>query len=93
MNRIIEIPAELSILPITVNAEVSTEEISVMAKIGVALSASPTVYDGETTVIPSSQDQTLETQGLLMPDDVNVKRIPFMAVSNDSGGMTATIGG
>lgn len=93
MNRIIEIPAELSVPQIGVEAEVSAHELDVGLKIGVALRASPDVYAGTTVIVPGDTDQTLETEGLLMPDDVSVKKIPFMEVSNSKGGKTATIGG
>lgn len=93
MNKIIEVPATLSVPQIGVTAEVSAMSIDVSLKIGVVLSQSPDVYAGDTVVIPTDADQILETEGLLMPDDVSVKKIPFMEVSNSKGGKTATIGG
>lgn len=51
------------------------------------------IYDGEYTVIPKvNEDQTLETSGYLMANDVTVKQIPFFEVKNTAGGLTATIG-
>ena len=50
-------------------------------------------YEGDYTVTPTTNLQTLDTQGLLMQNDVNVKEIPYSEVSNEKGGFTATIGG
>lgn len=50
-------------------------------------------YDGPYTVIPKAfQNQTLETENLMMTSDVLVTEIPYSEVSNISG-LTITIGG
>ena len=50
------------------------------------------VYKGTYTVIPSTNDQTLETAGMLMEQDTLIEEIPYSVVSNNVGGSTATIG-
>lgn len=49
-------------------------------------------YDGEYTVTPKVEAQTLPTKEKVMLDDVTVKAIPFFNVSNTSGGSTVYIG-
>ena len=51
------------------------------------------VYEGEYKVIPSTSSKTLKTSNKLMQADVLVEKIPYAEVSNNSGGVTATIGG
>ena len=50
-------------------------------------------YDGPYSVKPSFEEQVLETAGLLLTADINVKQIPLSRVTNNSGGMTVIIGG
>lgn len=51
------------------------------------------IYSGEYEVIPKvEEEQTLETSGYAMAQDVLVKEIPFYEVKNTAGGLTATIG-
>ena len=49
-------------------------------------------YEGSYTVRPSIDAQTLPTNQKYMTDDLTVQAIPYSEVSNQSGGMTATIG-
>ena len=49
-------------------------------------------YTGEYSVTPRVYEQTLDTDGKRMLDDVTVEVIPVARVSNESGGDTATIG-
>lgn len=49
-------------------------------------------YDGEYTVTPDVEAQTLETALTYMEEDLTVKAIPFFNVSNNSGGSTVYIG-
>lgn len=50
-------------------------------------------YDGEYIVKPLPyDDQTLETEGLLMTDDVTVLKIPYYETSNIADGLTVYIG-
>jgi hypothetical protein len=48
-------------------------------------------YEGEYTVTPKTTEQTLETAGLKMVDNVTVFSIPYYATSNPEGGYTITI--
>ena len=48
-------------------------------------------YDGAYIVVPDTSSQRLPTQGLRMRRDVTVEGIPYAEVSNESGGLTATI--
>lgn len=50
------------------------------------------VYDGELTVIPSTNDTILPTAQKLVMDNVRVEKIPYSEVSNTSNGITVTIG-
>lgn len=50
------------------------------------------LYSGEYAVTPSAQsEQTLPTAQKKLVDDIVVEKIPFFAVSNNSGGKTVTI--
>lgn len=50
-------------------------------------------YDGDYIVKPKPyDDQTLETEGLLMTDDVTVLKIPYYETSNIADGLTVYIG-
>lgn len=49
-------------------------------------------YMGSYSVTPRTYEQTMETQNLVMDDDVTVLSIPLTEVSNIKGGETATIG-
>lgn len=50
-------------------------------------------YEGLYEVEPTFNEQTLETSGKKMTDDVTVNEIAVRSVQNLSGGMTVTIGG
>lgn len=50
-------------------------------------------YTGEYVVTPTRSEQTLETFRKVMTDNVTILEIPYVAVSNPSGGKTYTIGG
>lgn len=61
--------------------------------LGGGTSATLPIYSGEYTVIPKvDEEQTLETSGYAMANDVLVKEIPYFEVKNTAGGLTATIG-
>ena len=49
-------------------------------------------YDGAYAVTPASSEQTLETTGKTMREDVTIRPIPFFETSNESG-TTVYIGG
>ena len=48
-------------------------------------------YDGEYSVIPTLENQTLATADKLMKQDVTVEKIPHYEVSNNAGGTTFII--
>lgn len=48
-------------------------------------------YEGEYEVIPTLEDQTLETANKTLRNDVLVKEVPVYRVTNESGGYTVTI--
>lgn len=50
-------------------------------------------YQGEYAVTPSPHEQTLDTSGKRLYDDLIVRPIPFSKTSNIGGGYTVTIGG
>jgi len=50
-------------------------------------------YNGKYEVIPAAYEQSLETKGLKMTDDVIVTEIPYYETTNESGGYTVIIGG
>lgn len=50
-------------------------------------------FEGDYVVIPSVNSQTLETEGKLMRNNVNIHEIPYYEVSNDASGNTVYIGG
>lgn len=50
-------------------------------------------YEGEYEVVPKVEAQTLFTENKRMEANVFIYEIPYAVASNDSGGMTATIGG
>ena len=50
-------------------------------------------YDGETTVTPKVENETvLPTRDKIVKDDITVLKIPQFEVSNTSGGYTLIIG-
>lgn len=63
------------------------------ANIGALSLADLPKYDGEFIVIPAvNEEQTLKTGAKYVPSDIKVNKIPYAEVSNNSGGVTATIG-
>lgn len=58
-----------------------------------SISAQLPEYEGEYSVTPSAEGNiTLETSDKVLRDDITVKKIPYAEVSNNKGGITATIG-
>lgn len=49
-------------------------------------------YTGDYTVTPKTTEQTLETAGKRMTDNIHVQSIPFYEVSNEQGGVSVYIG-
>lgn len=50
-------------------------------------------YDESYLVQPKVVSQVLSTASKVLTDDITIDGIPYSAVSNDKGGLTATIGG
>ena len=50
-------------------------------------------YEGEYEITPDQSEHVMQTKGKLMHDDMTVHKIPYQEVSNNSGGITVTIGG
>ena len=50
-------------------------------------------YDGAYDVEPLRTAQVLETEGLIMREDVNVRGVSFQQTTNAAGGKTCNIGG
>lgn len=48
-------------------------------------------YEGEYSVTPRTEQQTIPTKDKVMLEDVTVQAIPFYNVSNNSGGSTVYI--
>lgn len=61
--------------------------------VGGTIKEEPVYYEGEYEVIPSIEEQVLETNRKYMKDDVMVKEIPYAEVTNLANGITVTIGG
>lgn len=49
-------------------------------------------YTGSYSVIPSTNEQVLDTQNTALNKNIRVQPIPYQEVSNPSGGNTAIIG-
>ena len=60
--------------------------------LGDAVGAYVPPYEGEYEVIPRLEDQTLETNGKQMADDVTVRQIPVVYTTNPYNGKTVVIG-
>lgn len=49
------------------------------------------IYEGETLVIPSMEDQVLETENTVLKEDIKIEKIPYSETSNNAGGSTFVI--
>lgn len=74
---------------ISITGKLKTEDV-MFGKI--QLSGNLSIYNGDYTVTPSVEEQTLKTANKKMLEDVTVKKIPFYETSNLSGGNTVYIG-
>ena len=73
----------------SITGKLKTEDV-VFGKI--QLSGNLSIYNGDYTVTPSVEEQTLKTANKKMLEDVTVKKIPFYETGNLSGGHTVYIG-
>ena len=86
---------DLDIRVENIQEEIELELVMDVSELELELDSSgyiPETYDGPYEVIPDFEDQVLETEDLLMSDDVVVKEIPVAEVSNPAGGLTLTVG-
>lgn len=85
--------AELAETDVAASAELTASAITAEAEFITRLAEMPEEYTGSYTVTPSTSEQTLETEGLLLTSDVTVSAIPVTEEENAAGGVTLTIGG
>lgn len=94
--RTIEVTAELSKNIITATAELTEHTIEATAGLTTEImhyySEYPD-YEGEYTVAPDWEAQTLATRNKVMHSDVTVGAIYLNSAQNPSGGNTVYIGG
>lgn len=86
---------DLDIRVENIQEEIELELVMDVSELELELDSSgyiPETYDGPYEVTPDFEDQVLETEDLLMSDDVIVKEIPVAEVTNPAGGLTLTIG-
>ena len=85
----------VNFMPPSVSISVGTPEVDILFRDRVIRDGSSLEpYTGEYTVTPMVKvEQTLETNGLRMTDDITVLKIPYYETTNLSGGYTAIIGG
>lgn len=89
----ITIPVKLAVENVTIPMTVATEDIEIPVSISVTYEAvSGDTYEGSYQVTPTLNDQTLETEGKVMRDDLTVYAIPISRVSNPYDGITVLIG-
>ena len=50
-------------------------------------------YEGEYEITPDQAEHVMPTKGRLLHKDMKIHEIPYQEVSNNSGGITVTIGG
>lgn len=50
-------------------------------------------YEGEYTIVPKMEVQTMTTKNKMMQDNVKIEKIPVKLVPNSAGGNTVIIGG
>ena len=62
-------------------------------ELGPAIIGIHNYYDGAYDVEPLRTAQVLETEGLIMREDVNVRGVTFQQTTNAAGGKTCNIGG
>ncbi len=75
-----------------VNIEVTPlQEVEVNQDVIIHVDPAPP-YEGDYEVTPRFEAQTLPTANRLLTEDVIIEEIPYAEVSNNSGGITVTIG-
>lgn len=89
MYRTVTIEPVIHSSLIEVTAELFDSTISASAEFAMPVkiyNIDPEYYQGPYTVTPRAHNQTvLETDGLMMTDDVTVLEVPYFETSNTSG--------
>lgn len=74
-----------------ISMKVSSTEVSIPMTVSSTFEfAEFEYYDGEYTVVPKVTEQTLQTEGKIMRQDVTVEQVPYYETSNQKG-LTAYI--
>jgi len=66
-------------------------ELSGMFDIQTVVGGKYPSYTGATEIIPTVEDQVLETEKKSLESDITVKKVPTYETRNDAGGYTFTI--
>ena len=66
-------------------------EVSLRGRMAMGLVSDRPIYEGDSTVIPTVEEQTMKTRGKVMREDVTIRAIPIYEVSNAAGGATIYI--
>lgn len=74
-------------LPVSFSDEAPKRFQAEMGEVQVVSIGAPP-YEGEYTVTPKVEEQTLPTKAKIMKEDLSVKGIPVFNVSNSAGGST-----
>ena len=75
----------------TISGEISAPQ-TITGEIAIPRSVLLPSYEGPYEVTPRIYEQTLETEGKQMDDDVTVYEIPITNTTNPYGGQTVVIG-
>ena len=89
----ITIPMRVAASVTEIPVSIATDQVNLAVGLGAAYSmieADP--YEGEYEVTPRLSEQYLNTNGLVMQDDVTIHEIPVSRVSNPYNGITVLIG-
>lgn len=89
-KRIEELASVGAILPEVTKKDVG--KVLIVSSEGKWSADSLPTYDGEYSVTPKVNSQTMETEGKLMSDNLTINSIPYFDVKNQSGGNTIYIG-
>ena len=77
----------------TVRLTVKSHAFGFNLKKAVVVRTGHKTYEGPYEVTPKADEQqTLQTKGMSMKEDMTVKAIPYFDVSNNAGGQTIYIG-
>ncbi len=84
---------KMRVSPRVAKIGVSFPTVNINVSEGRLVYPSGALYDGDYVVDPSANSaQILKTAQKFMNQDVKINKIPYAEVSNNSGGITVTIG-